>query len=108
MKEWPGGSHIFMKSNPRFTDDRPLMAIGYKYRSQKVLGFISMERGGSTEPGVPYLSCCPANYSSNSIYPVLCHIVIGRYFSACNATDYHNRKNNRANRNTRIIGRAKI
>ena len=67
MKEWPGGSHIFMKSTPRVTGDRPLMAIGYKYRSQKVLGFIYMEGGGSTEPGVPYLYFCPANYSSVSI-----------------------------------------
>ena len=41
MKEWPVGSHLFMKSMPRVHGDRPLMVIGYKYRSQKVLGFIS-------------------------------------------------------------------
>ena len=30
MKECPVGSYIVMKITPRFTDDRPLVAIGYK------------------------------------------------------------------------------
>ena len=67
MKEWPGGSHIFMKSTPRVIDDRPLMAIGYKYRSQKFLGFIATEGGVSNVPVVPYLSCCFYNYLNVSI-----------------------------------------
>ena len=32
------------------------MAIGYKYTSRKVLGFIATEGDGSTEPCDPYLS----------------------------------------------------
>ena len=59
MKDCPGGSYFVMKSNPRFPVDRPLLAIGYKYNSRKVLGFISTEGAGSTEPGDPYLSCFP-------------------------------------------------
>ena len=43
-----------MKSAPRVPSDRPLMSIRYKYISQKVLGFIAAEGGGSTEPIVPY------------------------------------------------------
>ena len=41
MKECPGGSHILMKISPIFAGDIPLMAIRYKYISQKVLGFIT-------------------------------------------------------------------
>ena len=40
-----------MKSNPRVTGDITLISIGYKYNSQKVLGFISTEGSGSTDPG---------------------------------------------------------
>ena len=58
-KDWPGGSYLVLKSTPRFTDKRPLLAIGYKYNSRKVLGFIATEGAGSTEPGDPYLSCFP-------------------------------------------------
>ena len=71
MKEWLGGSHIVMKSTPKITSDRALMAIRYKCRSQKVLGFISDEGVGSTEPGNPYLSIYHDNYSYVSIWDVL-------------------------------------
>ena len=67
MKECPGGSHIFMKSNPIFHGDIPLMEIGHKYISQKVLGFISAEGSRSTEPGVNYLFRYHDNYSYVSI-----------------------------------------
>ena len=30
MKDWPGGSYLFMKSNPRVTVDIPLIDIVYK------------------------------------------------------------------------------
>ena len=62
MKEWLVGSHIFMKSTPRFPGDRPPMDIRYKYIYQKFLGFISTEGAGSTEPGLPYLSCYSEDY----------------------------------------------
>ena len=40
-----------MKSTQRVTGDIPHVAIGYKYRFQKVLGFIAKEGGGSNVPG---------------------------------------------------------
>ena len=80
MKEWPGGSYLVMKSAPRVTVDIPIIAIGYKYNYRKVLEFISTEGGGSTEPGYPYLSRFPDNYSNVSIRPVICPCVLGRYF----------------------------
>ena len=41
MKDWPGDSYLVMKSNPGFPVERPLLSIGYKYNSMKVLGFIA-------------------------------------------------------------------
>ena len=40
MKYWPGGSYLVMKSTPRVPGGIPLVAIGYKYNSRKVLVFI--------------------------------------------------------------------
>ena len=80
-------SHLVMNSNPRVPGGRPLMAIGYKYRYQKILGFIDMEGGGSTVPGIPYLSNCPDDSYNVSICPVIFSHFIGRYFSACNSID---------------------
>ena len=57
MKNWPGGSYLVMKSTPRVPVGRPLLTIGYKYNSRKVLGFIATEGAGSTEPGGTYVSC---------------------------------------------------
>ena len=61
MKKWPGGSHLFMKSAPRVPGDKTILAIIYRYISQKVLGFISTEGDGITKPGLSYLSHYPEN-----------------------------------------------
>ena len=37
MKYWMGGSYLAMKSNPRVTGERLLVAIGREYNSRKVL-----------------------------------------------------------------------
>ena len=54
MKDWPGGSYLVLKSTPKFPGEIPLLAIGYKYNSRTVLGFIATEGAGSTKPGDPY------------------------------------------------------
>ena len=41
------------------TVDISIMPIGYKYKSQKFLGFISAKGDGSYDPGGPYLSSFP-------------------------------------------------
>ena len=43
MKDRPKGSYLVMKSNKIFPGERPLLAIGYKYNSRKVLVFIATE-----------------------------------------------------------------
>ena len=46
-----------MKGTQRVPGDRLIMDIGYKYISQKVLGFIDTEGVIITVPCVTYLSC---------------------------------------------------
>ena len=90
-KDCPGGSYIFMKSTPRVPCGRPLMDIGYKYNSRKVLGFIAIEGDGIIKPGDPYLSCFLDIYANFSVRPVVFPHLLGMYFKACNAIDSHNR-----------------
>ena len=52
MKECLGGYHLVMKITPIVPGYIPLMAIGYRYRYQRVLEFIDMEGGISNKPGV--------------------------------------------------------
>ena len=59
MKDWPGGSYLVLKITPIFPGEIPLLAIGYKYNSRKVLGFIATEGSGSTEPGIGKLPNFP-------------------------------------------------
>ena len=90
MKYWPGGSYLVMKITTIFPGEIPLLAIGYKYNSRKVLGFIATEGAGSTEPGDPYLSHFPEIFSNVSVRPVVRPQFIGSYFNACNAIVNHN------------------
>ena len=80
-----------MKSTPRFPGEIPLLAIGYKYNSRKVLGFIATEVAVSTEAGHPYLSCFPDIHSNVSVRPVVRPHFLVRYFNACNEIENHNR-----------------
>ena len=91
MKDWPGGSYLVLNSTSIFPSERPLLAIGYKYSSSKVLVFIATEGAGCTEPGDPYLSRFPDIYSNVSVHPVVRPHLLGRYFNAFNAIDNHNR-----------------
>ena len=57
-----GRVSYFYENNPIVTSDRQIMAVGYKYKSQKVLGFIDTQESRSTVSGVSYLSYYPDNY----------------------------------------------
>ena len=90
MKQCLGGSHSFIKSNPIVPGYIPLMYIGYKYNSRKVLGFIYTEGGEIPDPGFPYLSRLPYNYSYFSISPVVFPHVHVRYLNTFHSIDNHN------------------
>ena len=67
IRDWPVGSYLVMNSTPRVPGGRPLIAIGYKYNSRKVLGFIATGGDRSTAPGYPYLSCFTDMYYNDSV-----------------------------------------
>ena len=90
-KDWQGGSYLVMKIDPIVPGSRPLLSIGCKYNSRKVLGFIDIEGGGINEPGDPYVYYFPAIYSNVSVCPVVRHHFLGRCFNACNAIYNNNR-----------------
>ena len=91
MKYWPVGSYIFTKSTPRFPGEIQLLAIGYKYSSRKVLGFIATEGAESTEPSDPYLSRFPDFDYNVYVHPIVFPHLLGRYFNTCNEIYNHNR-----------------
>ena len=62
MKGWKGFSYLVIIGTPRVPGDRYRMAFGQEYNYRKVLGFIAIERAGSTDPGYPYSSCFPDTY----------------------------------------------
>ena len=71
IKDWSGEPYLVMKSTSRVLVGRPIMTIGYKYNSRKVLGFIATEGGGSTEPSDPYLSCFPDCFCNVDVLPIV-------------------------------------
>ena len=40
MKDWLGGSYLCIKITPRVPGDIPLLSIGYKCNSRKLVGLI--------------------------------------------------------------------
>ena len=47
-KDWSGGYYLVLRSKPMVPGGRPLIAIGYKYNTRKVLSFIVTENEGIT------------------------------------------------------------
>ena len=90
MKYWSVGYHIVTKNFLISAGGITLMTIGYKYIHQKVLEFITMEGGVSTEPVVSHSSSYPENYSNVFYVPRCYSPMIYRYFSVCNAISNHN------------------
>ena len=51
-KDCPVGSYIVLRRKPRVPGERPLIAIGYKYNSRKVISFVATAGAGSTMLGI--------------------------------------------------------
>ena len=69
-KDWTGGSRLLLKILYMIPEDRPLVAIGYRYDTQKFLSFINAEYEGSTKAGITYLSNHPYLFANVAILPV--------------------------------------
>ena len=91
-KGCPGGSYIVLRSKHMVPEERPLLAIVYKYNCQKVLSFVATLVGeGGTKLGIPYLSKYLDQFSNVSILPVACPLLMSKFVGLVNEVESHNK-----------------
>ena len=90
-KDWPGGFYLMLKIKYVVPGDRPIIAIGCKYKAKKVIYLIATEDAGITKFGIPYLYKYPENFYNVSIHPVSHPLVMSRLFGSFNEF-YPNKK----------------
>ena len=71
-------------------EESPLLAIGYKQNSLKVLSFVATAGVGSTTIFIPYLSKYPDQFSIVSIRPVDHPLLMYNVFGWVNEVESHN------------------
>ena len=64
------------------TRDRPIIAIGYKYNTQKVLYFITTRR--DQKSSIKYLYKHPDLFDNVVIFIVACHLAMYKFFDSVN------------------------
>ena len=70
---------------------RPLIAIGYKYNTQKVLSFITTADTDSKKSGIPFLFKYPEPYHNVVIHPVARPLVMSKFSGSVDGVDSHNK-----------------
>ena len=90
-KDWTGGSRLLLKILYMIPEDRPLVAIGYRYDTQKFLSFINAEYEGSTKAGITYSSNHPYLFANVAILPVNPPLVISKLVGYVNDIKSHNK-----------------
>ena len=68
---------------------RPLIYIGYKYNTRKVLSFIVTYNAESTHAGLPYLSKYTDQFTNFSVLHVSRPLVMSKFFGEVNEVDSH-------------------
>ena len=86
---WTGGSYLMLRSKPMVPGGRPLVAIGLKYNTRKVLSIIVTDNTRSPQAGLLYLSKYPNQFTNISIRPVARPLVMYKLFGAVNEVDSH-------------------
>ena len=89
MKSEPGGTTIVLKAKDPHTLTH-LVAIGYKYNSQKILFFIASEGAGHTRDGRPYQMRFPDKHGNVVVRDVIRPSIISSFFGQVNCVDVHN------------------
>ena len=77
---WTRVSYLMLKIKYTVTRYRPLIAIGYKYKTWKVITFIAKYYAEITNYGINYLSRYPKPFANFSILHVSHPIVIYKLF----------------------------
>jgi hypothetical protein len=88
MAGWSGGTWLVLEGTT--SSGTPLLAIGYKYNSRKVLTFVATKEAGSTLPGKPYRARYPDQFGNVVARYVPRPDILAKYFENSNAVDKHN------------------
>ena len=83
-KDWPGVSYIVLRSKPILSGERPLLSIGYKYNSRKILSFFATSGEGITTLVITYLPKYSDQFSNVSILPVARPLTTSKFFGSVN------------------------
>ena len=83
-KDWPGVSYLVLKRSFTVPGNRPIIAIGSKYNSQKLIYFIDAYGAWSTKAVISHLYKYPELFSNVAIFPVACHISMSKLFGYVN------------------------
>ena len=80
-----------LRSKTNVPGERPLLAVGYKYNTRKVLLFVAKAGAGITTLGITYLSKYPDQFYNSSIHPVAHPPLMSKFFGSVNDVDSHNK-----------------
>ena len=82
---------MVLKRNKMVHGDRPLLSIGYKYKSLKVLYLVVTQGTQRTKDDTPHLSKYPDHFSNVSIQTVSHSHIIDTLFGYVNEIFSHNK-----------------
>lgn len=89
MEKWPGGTSLVLEA--KGLTGTPLVAIGYKYNSRKVLCFVASKNAGSTKmTGTPYKARWRDSHGNQHSRAIKRPDLLARYFEGSNLIDSHN------------------
>ena len=91
IKYWPGGYYLVSNTESTFPGDRPLIGIGYKYTTWKVIYFVATEDTWSIEYGITNIYKYINHLNNILVISVACLIVISKLFGYINVVDPHNK-----------------
>ena len=80
-----------LRSKPVMPGGGPLIDIGYKYNTQKVLSFITTADTDSKKSGIPFLFKYPEPYHNVVIHPVARPLVMSKFSGSVDGVDSHNK-----------------
>ena len=80
-----------LSRNPMVPRVRPLLTVGYKYNTWKVLSFIVTYNSRGAQAGLTCFYNYPEQFYNVSIHPVFHTFVMYKFFGSLNEVESHNK-----------------
>ena len=90
-KYWSRVYYLVLRIKPIVPVFRPLICIGCKYNTRKVISFIVTYNTGITQAGLPYLSDYTDQFANSFILLVSGPLVMSKFFGSVNEFYSHNK-----------------